>query len=151
MTELALKGEARELVLAEVQAVRAHARDEAMRDRLAELLTAVDDGAVADEAEDLLESVLELGLQTGRIRAYYGPGGEQAALSTLRRLPRGRLRGESAAEVTAALQTLAGSTLDSVRIAAIAPGAFTLSLQAGGVEATVRLDATGVRIASLGT
>jgi hypothetical protein len=151
MTELALKGEARELVLAEVQAVRAHARDEAMRDRLAELLTAVDDGAVADEAEDLLESVLELGLQTGRIRAYYGPGGEQAALSTLRRLPRGRLRGESAAEVTAALQTLAGRTLDSVRIAAIAPGAFTLSLQAGGVEATVRLDATGVRIASLGT
>ena len=37
----------------------------------------------SDDAEALLESVLELGLQTGRIRALYGPGGEQAALATL--------------------------------------------------------------------
>jgi hypothetical protein len=151
MTELALRGEAREVVLAEVQAVRAHAADDGMRDRLAELLAAVDDGDVGDETAELLESVLELGLQTGRIRAYYGPGGEQAAVATLRRLPRGRLRGESAAEVSRALQTLTGATLDGVRIAAVAPGAFTLSIEAGGVEATVRLDATGVRLTSLGT
>ena len=57
--------------------------DDAMRARLAELVAAVDDGEVGGEAAELLESVLELGLQTGRIRAYYGPGGEQAALSTL--------------------------------------------------------------------
>jgi hypothetical protein len=151
MTELALRGEAREVVLAEVQAVRVHAQDETMRDRLAELVAAVDGGEVDDEAAELLESVLELGLQTGRVRAYYGPGGEQAALTTLRRLPRGRLRGESAAEVSRALQTLTGATLDAVRIAAVAPGAFTLSIEAGGVEATVRLDATGVRLTSLGT
>jgi hypothetical protein len=151
MTELALKGEAREVVLAEIQAVRSHARDDAMRDRLADLLAAVDDGAVGDETGELLESVLELGLQTGRIRAYYGPGGEQAALSTLRRLPRGRVRSESAAEVTRALQTLGGETLESIKVAAIAPGAFTLSVQAGGIEATIRLDSTGVRLTSLGT
>ncbi len=151
MTELALRGEAREVVLAEVQAVRAHASDDEMRARLAELLAAVDGGAVTGESEELLESVLELGLQTGRIRAYYGPGGEQAALGTLRKLPRGRERGESAAEVSRALEVLAGSTLDSVRINAVAPGAFTLTLEAGGVEATVRLDSTGVRLASLGS
>jgi hypothetical protein len=151
MTELALAGEAREVVLAEVHAVRAHASDDAMRERLAELAAAVDDGDLVDESADLLESVLELGLQTGRIRAYYGPGGEQAALTTLRRLPRGRLRGESAADVTRALRTLTGATLDAVRIAAVAPGAFTLSIEAGGVEATIRLDATGARLTSLGT
>jgi hypothetical protein len=151
VTELALKGEAREVVLAEVQAVRAHASDDGMRGRLAELLSAVDDGTVSEETAELLESVLELGLQTGRIRAYYGPGGEQAALQTLRRLPRGRLRGESASEVSDALQTLAGAPLDAVRIAAVAPGAFTLTIQVGGVEANVRLDATGVRLTSLGT
>ncbi len=151
MTELALRGEAREVVLAEVQAVRAHASDDEMRARLAELLAAVDGGSVTGESEELLESVLELGLQTGRIRAYYGPGGEQAALGTLRKLPRGRERGESAADVSRALGVLAGSTLDSVRINAVAPGAFTLTLEAGGVEATVRLDSTGVRLASLGS
>jgi hypothetical protein len=151
MTELALAGEAREVVLAEVQAVRAHASDDSMRERLAELAAAVDNGDLRDESAELLESVLELGLQTGRIRAYYGPGGEQAALTILRRLPRGRLRGESAAEVTQALRVLTGTTLDAIRIAAVAPGAFTLSIEAGGVEATVRLDATGVRLTSLGT
>jgi hypothetical protein len=151
MTELALRGEAREVVLAEVQAVRAHASDDEMRVRLAELLAAVEGGAFSGESEELLESVLELGLQTGRIRAYYGPGGEQAALATLRKLPRGRERGESAADVSRALQVLAGSTLDGVRINAVAPGAFTLTLEAGGVEATVRLDSTGVRLASLGS
>ena len=87
---LALKGEAREVALAEAQTVQSMARDETMRERLAELVAAVDDGEVGGEAAELLESVLELGLQTGRIRAYYGPGGEQAALSTLRKLPRGR-------------------------------------------------------------
>jgi hypothetical protein len=151
MTELGLHGEAREVVLAEVQAVRAHASDDEMKQRLAELVAAVDDGEIGDEPAELLESVLELGLQTGRIRAYYGPGGEQAALTTLRRLPRGRLRGESAADVTRALATLSGTTLDAVRINAVAPGAFTLSIEAGGVEANVRLDATGVRLTSLGT
>jgi hypothetical protein len=151
MTELGLRGEAREVVLAEVQAVRAHAQDDGMKERLAELVASVDDTEIPDESAELLESVLELGLQTGRIRAYYGPGGEQAALSTLRRLPRGRQRGESAGDVTRALETLAGATLDGIRIAAVAPGAFTLSIRAGGVEANVRLDPTGVRLTSLGT
>jgi hypothetical protein len=151
MTELALKGEAREVVLAEVQAVREHAGDDGMRQRLAELVSLVDDGDLTADAAELLESVLELGLHTGRIRAYYGPGGEQAALATLRGLPRGRERGESAAGVTKALATLAGAPLEAVRIAAVAPGAFTLSIEAGGVEANVRPAATGVRLTSLGT
>jgi hypothetical protein len=146
-----LKGEAREVALAEAQTVQSLARDETMRSRLAELVSAVDDGAVAGEPADLLESVLELGLQTGRIRAYYGPGGEQAALSTLRRLPKGRVRSQSAQEVSTALQALNGAQIDAVKIDAVAPGAFTLSIEAGGVEASVRLDGNGARLTSLAT
>src|SRR5438874_11930178 len=131
MTELvALKGEAREVALAEAQTVQSLAHDETMRSKLAELVSAVDDGGVDGDSAELLESVLELGLQTGRIRAYYGPGGEQAALSTLRRLPRGRVRADSAREVSTALETLAGATIAAVTIAAVAPGAFPLSIQA---------------------
>jgi hypothetical protein len=151
MTELGLRGEAREVVLAEVQAVRAHAQDEGMKERLADVVASVDQAEIPDESAVLLESVLELGLQTGRIRAYYGPGGEQAALSMLRRLPRGRQRAESAGDVSRALEALAGATLDDIRIAAVAPGAFTLSIRAGGVEANVRLDSGGVRLTSLAT
>jgi len=144
-------GEAREVALAEVQTVHSLARDETMRERLTGLVAAVDggEGADGDEAE-LLESVLELGLQTGRIRAYYGPGGEQAALTTLRRLPRGRTRSESAREVTDALRTLQGSRLGSVSIAAVAPGAFTLTIDADGVDVSVRLDSNGARLTSVG-
>jgi len=148
---VALKGEAREVALAEAQTVQSMARDDAMRSRLAELVSAVGDGDVDGDSAELLESVLELGLQTGRIRAYYGPGGEQAALSTLRKLPRGKVRSQSTREVSAALEALAGSTIDAVKIAAVAPGAFTLSIEAGGVRASVRLDGNGARLTSLAT
>ena len=152
MTEsLTLKGEAREVALAETQSVHAMAQDDQMRERTAELLVAVDEGEVEAGPAELLESIFELGLQTGRIRAYYGPGGEQAALATLRRLPHGRLRSDSAREVTEALNALRGTQLDTVKIAAIAPGAFTVAIEAGGIEASIRLDSTGARIVSLGT
>src|SRR3954453_21902034 len=121
-----LKGEAREVALAEAQSVLAMARDDEMRARLAELVAGAEEGAVDGAAAELLESVLELGLQAGRIRAYYGPGGEQAAVATLRRLPRGRERGDSAREVSSALRALSGKTLEGLTLTAVAPGAFTL-------------------------
>jgi hypothetical protein len=148
---IVLKGEAREVALAEAQTVLSLAQNDTMRARLAELVSDVGDGDVGEDSTELLESVLELGLQTGRIRAYYGPGGEQAALSTLRRLPRGRDRSESARDVSTALQALNGQTIDAVKIAAVAPGAFTITIEAGGVEASVRLDTNGARLTSLAT
>jgi hypothetical protein len=148
---IVLKGEAREVALAEAQTVLSMAQNDDMRARLAELVSDVDDGEVREGSAELLESVLELGLQTGRVRAYYGPGGEQAALSTLRRLPRGRDRSESAREVSTALQALNGQQIDAVKIAAVAPGAFTITIEAGGVEASVRLDTNGARLTSLAT
>jgi hypothetical protein len=148
---IVLKGEAREVALAEAQTVLSLAQNDTMRARLAELVSDVGDGDVGEDSTELLESVLELGLQTGRIRAYYGPGGEQAALSTLRRLPRGRDRSESARDVSTALQALNGQTIDAVKIAAVAPGAFTITIEAGGVEASVRLDQNGARLTSFAT
>jgi hypothetical protein len=148
MTTLA--GEAREVALAESQAVLAMARDDDMRLRLAELVAEIDDGEV-EQSEGLLEQVLELGLQTGRIRAYYGPGGEQATLSILRRLPRGKARVESAGEVSKALSSLAGKVVERVSVSSVAPGTYLLTLDAGGLELSVRLDPVGARVASVAT
>ena len=58
-----LSGEAREVALAEAQTVQSLARDDTMRARLAELVAGVDEGAVDGESAELLESVLELGLE----------------------------------------------------------------------------------------
>jgi hypothetical protein len=66
-----LKGEAREVALAEAQTVFSLAQEQKIRSRLAGLVAAVDGGGVDGDDANLLEDVLELGLQTGRIRAYY--------------------------------------------------------------------------------
>ena len=50
-----------------------------------------------------LEPILELALQAGRIRAVYGPPGEQAALRLYRKLPRGAALQQSARDVSDAL------------------------------------------------
>ena len=69
------------------------ARDGAGRERrgrLADVVAAVDDGEIDGADADALAELLELGLDTGRVRAVYGPEGEQAALALFRRLPLGK-------------------------------------------------------------
>ena len=142
-------GQAQEVALAEAQAVRAIASGEEYRGRLAAHIAAIDEGEVDDDDAATLEELLELGLQTGRIRAHYGPGGEQAALSLYRRLPRGAELAESAREVTEALRALEGREVGAVELTAVGPGAFALSLAAGDLEISLRLDRQGARVASV--
>jgi hypothetical protein len=149
-TSVAVKAEEREVALGEVQAVLAAARDEGYRERLATLVTSVEEGELAPAEASELERVLELGLQAGRIRAVYGPGGEQAALRLFRRLPAGAELTETARSVSAALTTLNGRSLDSFRIEVIGPGMYRIALVAGGAEVAVRLDRSGVQLASVG-
>jgi hypothetical protein len=145
-----LRGEAAEVALGEAQAVLAMVQDEDRRARLADLIAAVSDGEVNGDEAEALSELLELGLQTGRLRAVYGPGGEQAALSIFRRLPRGKELGESAREVTEALASLVGKPLEKVQLQATAPGAFLLTVAVDGLELSVRLDRQGARLTSVG-
>lgn len=146
---VALAGEAREVALAEAQAVLALVRDGDRRERLKGLVTAAGEGEVAGEDAEALEELLELGLQTGRIRALYGPGGEQAALRAWRLLPGGRAAAASARDVTAALGTLIGAELETASVQTVGPGAFTLTLAGGGRELTIRLGREGARVAGV--
>ena len=145
-----LTGEAAEVVLGEAQAVLAMVRDENRRARLADLIAAVADGEVDDEDADALGELLELGLQTGRVRAVYGPGGEQAALKVFRRLPRGKELGDSVQEVSEALTSLAGKPLEKINISTTSPGSFLLTIAVEGLELSVRLDRQGARLTSVG-
>ena len=143
-------GDAAEVARAEAQAVLAFVHDPGRRGRLADLVAAVDDGELGDDDAQTLEELLELGLQSGRIRSVYGPEGEQAALKTYRRLPGGRALADSASEVTEALASLAGRTLEDVKVQSTGPGTYLVTLAVDGLELSVRLDRAGARVHSVG-
>jgi len=147
---LPLRGDAAEVALGEAQAVLALVHDDERRGRLADLVAAVQDGELEESDAQALGELIELGLQSGRIRSVYGPEGEQAALKTYRRLPGGRGLAESAQEVTEALASLEGKTLERVSVSAVGPGAFAVTIAVEGLELSVRLDRAGARVHSVG-
>jgi hypothetical protein len=150
MSAVALKGEERDVALAEVDAVRAAVSDEGYRERLDALRESLEDERAVepDEVADL-ERLVTVALQSGRIRALYGPGGEQALLRLYRRLPGGIELAQSATAVGEALSGLQGRTLESVALTAVGPGSFSLTVAAGGVQVKVHLDRQGARLASV--
>src|ERR1700750_716824 len=95
-----LRGEAAEVALGEAQAVLSMVADPERRGRLGDLIAAIGEGEVARQDAQALEELLELGLQSGRLRAIYGPHGEQAALRVYRQLPQGKAVVDSAKEVS---------------------------------------------------
>lgn len=147
---LTLRDAERELVLAELETIRAASSSPVYRKRVERLLRAARESELDDELAAELERILELALQSGRIRAVYGPGGEQAALKVYRRTPGGADVVASAGAVSEALTSLHGKELESVSVSVVGPGAYQLSLAAGGVELSVRLDRQGARLASVG-
>ena len=150
MSAIALEGEEREVALAEVQAVRAAVPDGGYRDQLDGIHASLEGTGILDPDDTgELERLITIALQSGRVRALYGPGGEQALLRLYRRLPGGVELTESAAAVTDALAELAGQALERVTISAVGPGAFTIVVAAGGINLTVRLDRQGARLASV--
>lgn len=146
-----IAGEAAEIARAEAVAVLSMIQDEDRRGRLADLIAAVDEGQLDDDAAQALEELLELGLKTGRLRALYGPGGEQAALKTYRTLPKGKELAADTREVSKALGALAGGRLDGVSLSNLGPGAYSLSLTVEGRELSVRLDRSGARVNTIVT
>jgi len=147
---IALRGDAAEVALGEAQAVLALVQDGERRARLADLVAAVQEGELGEDEAQALEELIELGLTTGRIRAVYGPEGEQAALKTYRRLPGGRELTDGARDVTDALAALEGKTLEHVAVQTSGPGAFVVSLGVDGLELSIKLDRSGARIHSVG-
>jgi hypothetical protein len=146
-----VRGEAAEVARAEAQAVMAMVQDETRRRRLAGVVAAVEDGRLEGDDVQALGELLELGLSTGRLRALYGPGGEQAALGLFRRLPRGKELTRTTQELNDALVSLQGRTLDRVSVHAVGPGEYGVAISADGFELELRLGRNGARVSTIGT
>jgi hypothetical protein len=145
-----VRGEAAEVARAEAQAVLALLSDEHRRARLADVVAAVDEGVLEGEDAAALGELLELGLQSGRLRSVYGPEGEQAALGLFRRLPQGRELSQSTTDLSAALEALEGRALDRVSVHSLGPGEYGVSISAEGFELVLRLGRSGARISTIG-
>jgi hypothetical protein len=145
-----LKGEELEVARAEVEAVRAAVGVSDYADLLGELVDALANGSELERRHaDELDRLLTLALQSGRVRALYGPGGEQAALRAFRKLPSGTELAQGAAAVNDALATLAGRAIERVSVTAVGPGAFTLAVATDGPQLSIRLDRQGARVTSV--
>jgi len=152
VSAVAVRGEERELALAEVEAVLAAVPDGDYRIRLDAIHAALEDGEPVAEEDALdLEQLVTIALQSGRARALYGPGGEQALLRLYRRLPGGIEARESAASVSEALAQLQGKPLERISLTAVGPGRHSLAIDAGGLRLLVHLDRNGARLASVET
>jgi hypothetical protein len=145
-----VRGEAAEVSRAEAQAVMAMLDDEHRRARLADVVAAVEDGQVEGDDAAALGELLELGLQTGRLRSVYGPEGEQAALGLFRRLPQGKEISQSTSELNEALEALSGRALEKLSVHAVGPGEYGVSISAEGFELVIRLGRSGARISTVG-
>jgi len=146
-----VSGEAQEVARAEAQAVLAMVHDESRRQKLGDVVAAIDEGEVDGTDADALAELLELGLSSGRVRAVYGPEGEQAALGLFRRLPLGKELSESARELNEALAALEGRTIEKVAVSVVGPGEYGVTVSTEDFEIALRLGKAGARVASIGT
>jgi hypothetical protein len=145
-----VSGEAAEVARAEAQAVLAMVQDETRRGRLADVVAALEGGEIEGDDADALAELLELGLQTGRVRSVYGPEGEQAALALFRRLPLGRELTQSTRELNEALTSLEGRTIERLSVSAVGPGEYGVTISTEGYEIVLRLGRAGARLATIG-
>ena len=148
---IAVRGEAAEVASAEARAVLSMVQDEERRGKLADLVAAIEDGEVEGDDAQALEEVLELGLQTGRVRALYGPGGEQAALGLFRRLPLGKEIAETTRELNEALSALEGRRIEKISVTPVGPGEYGVTVSTEDFEIALRLGKAGARVTSIGT
>jgi hypothetical protein len=145
-----VSGDAAEVARAEAQAVLAMVHDEERRARLADLVAAVDEGEIGEDDAGPLAELLELGLQSGRIRSLYGPEGEQAALGLYRRLPAGRELTQSARDLNEALEALEGRAIERITVNAVGPGEYGVTVSTPDFEVVLRLGRAGARLATIG-
>ena len=135
---LTLKPEEQELLREEVAAFAAAAPSEEARAEYACLLAAFESGELPDAALGPLGQVLEVGLQTGRIRKIHRAVGEQTLLRLFHKTPAGAAHTQGINDLNAALAQLQGQAIESVRVLARVPGTYLLMISTDDIELTLR-------------
>ena len=139
----------RQVLLGEIDAVAQQLRNAAAREVYAELRAAVEAGEVSEGLMPHLERLLEMGLETGRIRHVHTAHGEMAALRVFQRTPQGSALKATCDAANEALRSLQGHVIEGLTFSVRGPGAFSLTLETDQTTLTLHLDRHGVRVRSL--
>ncbi len=134
----------RELLIEETRALLNNLKDADSRARYTGLLSALEAGSVPEPLLDALGNLLELGLQTGRLRSRYTAEGEQALLRLFHKTPRGAAAIKAIQETNQALEKLSGHVLQGITFNTRVPGVYTLSLETDQGHFTLRIQREGV-------
>ena len=148
--KLELSAGEREVLAEEVGAFAGTLKDPDIRERYAQLGAAVQQGTVPPDLVSLLETMLELVLQTQRVRRQHGPEAEQALLRLFHRTPRGAALAQAARDVNAALEALHGHTLESLTFTPT-PRGHSLVIDTAHCSLTLAIDRAGVRVERMET
>jgi hypothetical protein len=146
---ITLAEDEREVLMAEVAQALDQIRVPELTVTYGELLTAVDQGEVPDELLEPLQTLLEVGLESGRIRRVHTAHGEMAAGRVFSRTPRSRAVRSTTDELNASLKALEGQTIQELTLSPHGPGAYSLSIATDQGKLLLRMDRQGVRLQSL--
>jgi hypothetical protein len=146
---LAVDAVQREILLEELATLVVSLRDPETRSPWEILAAAVDGGAVEEELLGRLEQILEMTLQTGRVRRVHGAESEQALLRLFRQTPRGSASRRATEAVNRTLATLAGQTIETLLFTSQGPGVYRLGVETDRVKLTLEIDRHGVTVESL--
>jgi hypothetical protein len=143
-----LKPDEQELLQFEVGALLPLLTD-AARPRYEALAAAVDGGVLPDEALAPIGDLLEVGLQTGRIRKLHRAPGEQALLRLFDKTPAGQTRAQQTVDLNRALGQLAGQQIETLRVITRVPGVHLLQVATDTCTLTVRFGPDGADVESV--
>ncbi len=140
----------RELLTQETEALLGQVHDPHKRAQYTALHDALQTGDVSDASLGALESLLTLGLRTGRVRKIHGPQAESAFLRLYQKLPIGSALTQSTNQVNRALAALEGQTLEKISFAPKGPGIFTLALDTEEYRVNLEIREEGVWLKEVG-
>jgi hypothetical protein len=113
------------------------------------LQAAVEQSEIPDSLLGPVGNLLEVGLQTGRIRQFHRAPGEQALLRLYAQTPNGKAHAKAVSEVNAALEQLGGQEVESVRVVMRVPGTYLLQIGTDACEITLRFSPDGAGVESV--
>lgn len=144
-TSLDLQPVEQAVLSAEVLPFAATLADPALRARYEELHAALPTGSVPPSLVGLVEAMVELMLQTQRVRRRHGPEAERALTALYYRTPRGAGLKHATREVNEALVVLRGQILEEL-VFAPTPGGQRLTITTQACRLEIMVDRAGVRV-----
>ena len=135
----------REVLGAEILPFAAVLKDPAARQRYRSLDRAVRQGLVPADQVRSLEAMLELVLQTQRIRRRHGPDAERALIELFNRTEKGAARQQAACDATADLRALRGQTIERLSVST-GPAGHKLIIDTDRCRLTLKIDGAGARV-----